>query len=67
MQGADGDEVARKRVEEFANKFRPPGFLVRVQALVRERCSSPYRILSKSIPSILDPLLPAYTVRVLER
>ncbi|KIP02684.1 hypothetical protein PHLGIDRAFT_283987 [Phlebiopsis gigantea 11061_1 CR5-6] len=27
LPGADGDDVARKRVEEFANKFRPPGFL----------------------------------------
>ena len=28
QSGAAGDEVARKRVEEFANKVRPPGFLV---------------------------------------
>lgn len=30
LPGADGDDVARKRVEEFANKFRPSGFLVRL-------------------------------------
>ncbi|KAH9937588.1 maintenance of mitochondrial morphology protein 1 [Fomitopsis serialis] len=27
LSGAAGDEVARKRVEEFANRIRPPGFL----------------------------------------
>ncbi|KZT74721.1 maintenance of mitochondrial morphology protein 1 [Daedalea quercina L-15889] len=27
LSGAAGDEVARKRVEDFANSFRPPGFL----------------------------------------
>ncbi len=30
LPGPEGDEVARKRVEAFANKMRPPGFLVRV-------------------------------------
>lgn len=29
MVGAEGDEVARQRVEDFANKLRPQGFLVR--------------------------------------
>ena len=28
LQGADGDEIVRRRVEEFANKMRPTGFLV---------------------------------------
>lgn len=28
LSGLDGDEVARQRVEEFANKMRPTGFLV---------------------------------------
>ncbi|KAF7319983.1 Maintenance of mitochondrial morphology protein 1 [Mycena kentingensis (nom. inval.)] len=27
LPGAEGDEVARKRIEEYANKIRPPGFL----------------------------------------
>ncbi|KAJ3018028.1 hypothetical protein NUW54_g440 [Trametes sanguinea] len=27
LSGAEGDEVARQRVEEFANKMRPAGFL----------------------------------------
>ncbi|KAI0732298.1 maintenance of mitochondrial morphology protein 1 [Fomitopsis betulina] len=27
LSGAAGDEIARKRVEEFANRVRPPGFL----------------------------------------
>ncbi|KAF7791948.1 hypothetical protein EIP86_002974 [Pleurotus ostreatoroseus] len=27
LPGPEGDEVARKRVEAFANKIRPPGFL----------------------------------------
>ncbi|EED77249.1 predicted protein, partial [Postia placenta Mad-698-R] len=27
LPGAEGDEVARKRVERFANQMRPPGFL----------------------------------------
>ncbi|PSR85874.1 hypothetical protein PHLCEN_2v5350 [Hermanssonia centrifuga] len=26
LTGAEGDEVARKRIEAFANKMRPPGF-----------------------------------------
>ena len=29
LPGLDGDELARRRVEEFANKIRPAGFLVR--------------------------------------
>lgn len=28
LSGGDGDEVARKRVEAFANKMRPPTFVV---------------------------------------
>lgn len=28
LPGVDGDELARRRVEAFANKIRPPGFLV---------------------------------------
>ncbi|KAJ7071299.1 maintenance of mitochondrial morphology protein 1 [Mycena amicta] len=27
LPGVEGDEVARKRVEDYANKIRPPGFL----------------------------------------
>ncbi|KAJ6627242.1 hypothetical protein B0H10DRAFT_1780248 [Mycena sp. CBHHK59/15] len=27
LPGAEGDEVARKRIEDYANKIRPPGFL----------------------------------------
>ncbi|KAJ7655127.1 maintenance of mitochondrial morphology protein 1 [Mycena polygramma] len=27
LAGAEGDEVARKRIEDYANKIRPPGFL----------------------------------------
>ncbi|KAJ6604332.1 maintenance of mitochondrial morphology protein 1 [Mycena vulgaris] len=27
LVGAEGDEVARKRIEDYANKIRPPGFL----------------------------------------
>ncbi|KAJ7783439.1 maintenance of mitochondrial morphology protein 1 [Mycena maculata] len=27
LSGAEGDEVARKRIEDYANKIRPPGFL----------------------------------------
>ena len=27
--GIDGDEIARQRIEAFANKIRPAGFLVR--------------------------------------
>ncbi|KAJ7462699.1 maintenance of mitochondrial morphology protein 1 [Mycena galericulata] len=27
LTGAEGDEIARKRVEDYANKIRPPGFL----------------------------------------
>ncbi|OBZ78975.1 Maintenance of mitochondrial morphology protein 1 [Grifola frondosa] len=27
LPGAEGDEVARQRIEDFANKMRPPGFL----------------------------------------
>lgn len=26
--GSDGDEIARKRIEDYANKIRPRGFLV---------------------------------------
>lgn len=29
MSGVEGDEIARKRIEKFANEIRPPGFLVR--------------------------------------
>ena len=29
LSGPEGDEVARQRVEDFANKMRPTGFLVR--------------------------------------
>lgn len=36
IQGAEGDEIVRKRVEEFANKIRPPGFLVRPSPTLRE-------------------------------
>ena len=28
LPGAEGDEIARKRVESFANKMRPAAFLV---------------------------------------
>lgn len=28
LPGADGDEVARKRLEDYANRIRPSGFLV---------------------------------------
>lgn len=34
LSGADGDEVARKRVEAFANKMRPPTFVVSVHSLI---------------------------------
>ncbi|KAJ7293267.1 maintenance of mitochondrial morphology protein 1 [Mycena rebaudengoi] len=27
LPGAEGDEVARKRIEDYANQIRPPGFL----------------------------------------
>jgi len=27
LSGAEGDEVARKRIEDYANQIRPPGFL----------------------------------------
>ncbi|KII94330.1 hypothetical protein PLICRDRAFT_100619 [Plicaturopsis crispa FD-325 SS-3] len=27
LSGAEGDEIARKRIEDYANKIRPPGFL----------------------------------------
>ena len=30
LLGAEGDEIARRRVEEFANKMRPAGLLVRL-------------------------------------
>lgn len=29
LPGAEGDEVARKRIEDYANQIRPPGFVVR--------------------------------------
>jgi hypothetical protein len=28
LPGAEGDEIARKRIEDYANKIRPPGFVV---------------------------------------
>jgi hypothetical protein len=28
LPGIEGDEVARKKIEEYANQIRPPGFLV---------------------------------------
>ena len=28
LPGAEGDEVARRRVEQFANKMRPAAFVV---------------------------------------
>lgn len=30
IAGMDGDEIARQRIETYANKIRPAGFLVRV-------------------------------------
>ncbi|KAJ7042555.1 maintenance of mitochondrial morphology protein 1 [Mycena alexandri] len=33
LAGADGDEVARKRIEDYANKIRPPGFLDHINIL----------------------------------
>lgn len=39
LSGADGDEVARQRVEAFANKMRPVGLLVRLK-YVRDRRKS---------------------------
>ncbi|KAF8213395.1 hypothetical protein K438DRAFT_1927636 [Mycena galopus ATCC 62051] len=33
LPGADGDEVARKRIEDYANKIRPPGFLDHINVL----------------------------------
>ena len=29
ISGAEGDEVARVRIESFANRIRPPSFIVR--------------------------------------
>ena len=31
LSGADGDEVARQRVEAYANRMRPTGLLVRLK------------------------------------
>ena len=28
LSGIEGDEVARRKIEELANRVRPPGFLV---------------------------------------
>jgi maintenance of morphology protein 1 len=28
LPGIEGDEVARRKIEEYANRIRPPGFLV---------------------------------------
>ncbi|KAF7339733.1 Maintenance of mitochondrial morphology protein 1 [Mycena sanguinolenta] len=33
LPGTEGDEVARKRIEEYANKIRPPGFLDHINIL----------------------------------
>lgn len=33
LSGAEGDEIARKRVETFANKIRPPAFVVSSQRI----------------------------------
>ena len=30
MSGPEGDELARQRIEDYANRLRPPGFLVRI-------------------------------------
>lgn len=37
VDGIEGDEIARKRVEDYANSIRPKGFLVRVTHLLAWR------------------------------
>lgn len=37
IEGTGGDEIARKRVEDYANKIRPAGFLVRSPSITFTR------------------------------
>ncbi|KAH9835655.1 maintenance of mitochondrial morphology protein 1 [Rhodofomes roseus] len=60
LSGVAGDEVARKRVEEFANRARPPGFLdpIRVHS-VDLGISAPRLSRARQKPSISQTADPA--------
>jgi hypothetical protein len=59
LDGPEGDEAARSRVERWANEHRGSDLIVRYSCLYDEY--KPYdaynRIQSEYIPSILDPQL----------
>ena len=65
LPGADGDEVARQRVEAFVNKMRPTGLLVRLE-YPRDRRNSrrSVRTTSRCILLTWGPLPLAYRTRV---
>jgi maintenance of morphology protein 1 len=35
IQGVEGDEIVRQRVEDFVNRMRPPGILVSTSSMSR--------------------------------
>jgi hypothetical protein len=54
VEGIEGDEIARKRVEDYANSIRPKGFLVRPTCLfVWSPLKITFRTMSPFIPLIL--------------
>lgn len=51
VEGLEGDEIARKRVEDYANSIRPKGFLVRPTCLFTlPTLNIPFRTMSSFIP-----------------
>jgi maintenance of morphology protein 1 len=65
FEGIEGDETARRRVEDYANSVRPKGFLVRpaylsAQPILR---TAP-RTTSLFIPSILESLHQYFIMRM---
>lgn len=60
LPGSDGDEIARQRIERFANKLRPPNFVVSVLFISVTMVGDNHcmtRIPSESFPLISGHLL----------
>lgn len=53
VDGIEGDELARTRVEAYANSIRPTGFLVRVQSNPHHLSSAGWFVLRIISPCIL--------------
>jgi len=53
IEGIEGDEIARKRVEDYANSIRPKGFIVRPTCLLAQpTLKITFRTMSPFIPLI---------------